>query len=797
MIRPTASVRLILLLWLMALAAAGAIISQTRFTADLSAFLPAKATAEQAFLVQQIRDGSLSRMILVGITGGSLAERTAASQALATALRADPAFDQVRNGQSPASTEERALLLRYRYLLSPATTPALFTPDGLHAALAAGIDLLASPFGTVWQPLFRQDPTGALFGLLRQAATHDSPRRHDGVWVSPHGERALLMVQTRADGSDTDAMAEAVHALRSHFAALPPAPASAPEPADATPLQLELSGAPVFSVQSRQIIKHEVHLFSLIGSAAVFLLLWLVYRSLWQVALGLLPVVTGVLMAIAAVSLGFGTVHGITIGFGTTLIGEAVDYSIYYFIHRGATQGAVMHRFWPTVRLGVLTSLTGFAALLFSGFPGLAQIGLYSMVGLATAALVTRFVLPAMDHLAPPRHTQNARTLDTLGARLFPLVAALRRSRWLWVALSVAALGLLIAQHDRLWQSGLSGLSPIPAAEQALDDTLRQDLNTGDNRYFVVVSAPSEDAALAQAERAGTVLAPWVQKGLLTGFDSPATWLPSRASQTARQAALPAADALEHTLAAALIGLPIKAATLQPFVEGIEASRHLPPLTRADFRGTDLGFALDNLLSEHQGVWHALIVLHLPTSTAPATLDLPALRHALHAAGLPQALVIDMSAESLDLFDGYLHNTQLLALIGLGALIVLLAVALRQPLRLVRVLLPLLMAVVLVMAGLMLAGERLNLLNLIGLLLIVAIGSNYALFFNQGRSPAPRTLAALALANLTTVLAFGTLAFSSLPILSAFGSTVAPGAVLALWIAAAFSTPIDHDQATA
>ncbi|MEK7941220.1 hypothetical protein, partial [Burkholderia contaminans] len=55
-----------------------------------------------------------------------------------------------------------------------------------------------------------------------------------------------------------------------------------------------------------------------------------------------------------------------------------------------------------TIRLGVLTSVCGFASMLFSGFPGLVQLGLYSIVGLTAAALVTRFVLPHLrgEHVA-------------------------------------------------------------------------------------------------------------------------------------------------------------------------------------------------------------------------------------------------------------------------------------------------------------------------------------------------------------------------------------------------------------
>jgi len=104
---------------------------------------------------------------------------------------------------------------------------------------------------------------------------------------------------------------------------------------------------------------------------------------------GVFLLASGALAGIVAVSLVYGTVFGITVGFGSALIGEAVDYSIYYFVQSGRLGVEQWRaRFWPTIRLGVLTSVCGFAALLFSGFPGLAQLGLYSLSGVLTAALV-------------------------------------------------------------------------------------------------------------------------------------------------------------------------------------------------------------------------------------------------------------------------------------------------------------------------------------------------------------------------------------------------------------------------
>jgi predicted exporter len=75
------------------------------------------------------------------------------------------------------------------------------------------------------------------------------------------------------------------------------------------------------------------------------------------------------------------------------------------------------------------------------------------------------------------------------------------------------------------------------------------------------------------------------------------------------------------------------------------------------------------------------------------------------------------------------------------------------------------------------------------MLLIVAVGSNYALFFDRAatrraETSIPLVLASLLTANLATVVAFGVLASSSVPVLADLGSTVAPGTFLALLFAA-------------
>ncbi len=759
------------LLWLLAMLAGAAVVWNSRFTADMSFFLPARPTAEQQVLVDQLKEGAVARLLMVAIEGGDATQRAALSRDLRGRLAKMPEFAAVQNGEAGSLDADRDFLFRHRYLLSPAVTPERFTVDGLRTAISDSIDRLASPAGMMLKPMLARDPSGELFELLRQLNPGAQPASRAGVWASPGGERALLLLQTRAQGADTDGQEAAIGAVREEFALL----AAASGIADA---RLQLSGPGLFAVKSRATIKSEVSRLSAIGTLAIIAVLFFVYRSLRLLTLGLLPVLSGALAGVVAVSLAYGTVFGITVGFGSALIGEAVDYSIYYFVQSGRSGVAAWKtRFWPTIRLGVLTSVCGFGALLFSGFPGLAQLGLYALTGIATAAFVTRLVLPqvAAGGAAP-------RDLSRLGSALQNAMAVLRRLRWPTLALALAATAYLALHHDRLWSPNLSVLSSVSRVDAELDAALRADLGTSDSRFMVVVRGSDREAALQAAERAGQALDRLLANGAIDGYESPARFLPSSAAQAARRASLPAADELRPRLQTALADSPLAASKLESFITDVAAARQAPDIDRASLDGSGLGLAVDALLLQRPNGWSAVLPLRLPTGN-PAIAS-TAVRQALAGSG---ALVIDLKGEFNQLYNDYLHEAALLALAGLAAIVALLAVTLRSPQRLAAVLLPLVLAVLLVIAALHLGGERLHLLHLVGMLLIVAVGSNYALFFDRAAGQLePDTLASMAVANLTTAIGFGTLGLSQVPVLHAIGVTVGPGAVLALLLAAMF-----------
>jgi predicted exporter len=792
-------------LWLLAMAVCALIVARASFTADMSAFLPKAPTPEQQLLVDQLSEGVVSRLMLAGIEGADAPVHAAVSRRMAEKLRADPRFVAVSNGESAGMERDQAFLFEHRYQLSPAVDARRFSVDGLRAGVQDTLDLLASPAGMMVKGMLARDPTGEIAVLLEQLATDSAVARNrpntvDGVWASRDGKRAVLLLQTRASGGDIDGQQEAVRAVRAAFDQARAAVKADPESAAAP--RLLLAGPGVFGVGVRQLIESEVTRLSIASAAIIVVMLLALYRSVPALVLGLLPVASGVLVAVAAVSLGFGTVHGLTLGFGTTLIGEAVDYSIYLFVQSGQAGGSReqwVRGFWPTIRLGVLTSIFGFSALLFSGFPGLAQLGLYSIAGLAAAALVTRFVLPrllpadfAVRELAGP-----GRVLESLVRRAGVL-------RWPAVALIALSALALVVQRGDLWNHELAALSPVSAQDQALDQSLRADLGAPDVRSLVVISGATQEQVLAAAERATAALKPLVERNVIGGVDSPTQVLPSMATQEQRLRAIPPADELARRLPEALAPLPLRADKLGPFLADAEKARNARPVQRADLDGTTLAVAVDGMLVQRRAAaggnesWSVFLPLHAPrvdAGAAAADIDPAPVRAALASVDAQQAgtrtLVVDLKKEADALYSGYLRQATLLSLAGVVAIVILIAVALRSPRRMLRVMAPLAGTVLLVMAGLALAGQKLTILHLVGLLLVIAVGSNYALFFSQPQQNAisRSTLTSLLFANMTTVAGFGILAFSSVPVLNAIGMTVGPGAILALLLAAVFGAP--------
>jgi predicted exporter len=255
--------------------------------------------------------------------------------------------------------------------------------------------------------------------------------------------------------------------------------------------------------------------------------------------------------------------------------------------------------------------------------------------------------------------------------------------------------------------------------------------------------------------------------------------------QAQRRSALPDAATLAQRIAEAARGLPFRAGLFEPFVQDVAKARQAALLRPADLAGTGLRLKLDALLTQRHDGWVAVLPLRGVT-------DASAVATALRDLGLTSVHLLDLKQETQALYRSYRDQVLHFALIGAGAIVLVLLSSLRSLRRTGDVLAPLVAALMVTTAVLTLAGDKLTLFHLVGMLLVVGVGSNYTLLFERQNFAAgdpQRTVASTALCNASTVIGFGLLGLAVAPVLSAIGSTVATGALLSLVFAAVLTGP--------
>ena len=756
-LRPGARVALAAL-WLAVLLVAGwAIAQHLQLSGDLRKFMPGARTPEQKLLIDELGEGPGSRLLLVTLSGAKDAQTLAAqSRALRSTLSQDARFTLVANGEGGLeSFPER--LRPYRYLLSPTLDTQRFDAAYLAEQVQSRVADLGSPAAGLVEPLIPADPTLETLVLAETWEPATAPQRIEGVWFDRAGKTALLAIQTRAAGFDPTGQREAVDAIEAAYA-------QAKQGQRGT---LAMTGPGAFSVEIGGRTANEANWIGMVDSIGLLVLLFVAYRN-WKIpVLGALPLASAGLAGLGAVALLFDGVHGITVAFGFTLIGVAQDYPIHFFSHQraGVKPYESVRALWPTLATGVVSTCIAYATFFVSGVDGLEQLAVFTIVGLGTAALTTRLLLPA---LVDPDLRDPAQS--ALLERLRAWVARLPQPGIAVLVLALVAAGIAAFAPGAFWQNDLSRLTPVPVEALARDARVRAELGAPDVRYVVAVQGRDVEDALQRSERLGVALDRARAQHWIAGFESPAHTLPSARTQRARQAKLPSPQALRAALDTAVAASPFRTDVFAPFLADVEIARNARPLVPADLGGTPLQVRVDGLLRVREG--HATALVSLIGLQAPDKVAALAANEG--------AQLVDLKAASESLVVAY--RERVLWALGLAA--VLLVVAVRVALgswhRAWRVLAPMAVTTLVILAVLRVAGVELTLFHLVALILAAGLGLDYALFFEHAgddREEQLRTLHALLVCSAMTLLVFALLGLSSIPVLRAIGTTVTLGVV--------------------
>jgi predicted exporter len=754
---------------------AAAVFAVVPIRADIAILLPEGEGGALGVLSRSLREGTANRTMMLALgrpdAAGPIASPGRLSRAFLDALQKTGRFDLVSNGGIRLDKAAIEPFFRYRYNLYPPPDPASFSAAGLRAALERLLRELHGFGGAVLKQIMAADPTLRTMQVATLWKPPPSPTR-EGVWTDKSGARVLLLARSKAAGFDYAAQTATIADIRGAAKTLEAA---------FGPLALTLSGPSVIAVESQDIAQRESRRLLLISLPLVAGILLLFLRNPMMLLPAFLPLGYGFTAGAAAVSLVFGDVHVTTLGFGVTLLGIAVDYPLHVMAHlrSDAEPMAVARRIWPALRIAAATTILAFAPLAVSSFPGLAQLGVFTITGLAVAAGMTRWGLPYL--LAAASSAATAPTTKPGKSRR----AAIRAGRALAVIAGLAAIAVLALRAGPLWQQDLATLSPIPEGLRQQDMALRRDLNVPDPRDVLTVDGGNVDAVLRKSEALLPLMQRLQDTGAIEGFDMAARYLPSKSTQQRWLADLPDTAALGTNLATAASGLPFRPGTFEPFLADMRNAREAGPIGLSDLAGSPLAARLDPLILDADGDAKALILLRGLRKPAE-------LRSMIADSDIAGVHYLDIKEAAQNLLDGYRRET--LRWVALGALLAfgLVVAAVRSVRGVAAVTGTVALSVLIAAAVLVLTAGGLSIFHLLGLLMVVGLGIDYAIFLGGAdESPAETSdaLRAVTLCAATSVAVFALLATAAIPILSQIGLTVAMGSVLSWLLAILFAAP--------
>lgn len=772
--------RLRALLWL-ALAVGLAIVAAAQFAgplplqSNLLALLPPterNPVAEHA--VSRLAEAAGDRAIfLIGRPKADTLELGNAARLFGAQLHASQAFRSVVDEIPPFDPQQLARFYfpyRFNLLGDGDQDAALGLAERLQRKLytpfrfGPGYPLADDPFGfgDAWL-------AGLPLKTLRLEA-------QDGLLVAREGEHVWAMVSAVLPGSAYDgaiqtrvaaAVADAEAQLEKRF----------PE------LEVLRTGTVFYATAARQSAEREVDFIGAGSLLGMLLLLYLVFRSLRPLALGLLSVVFGVAAAATITVAVHGELHLITLVFGASLIGEAIDYAVQYFAaHLGAGKDweptAGLRRITPGLLTALATSLLSYAALMLAPFPALSQIALFALVGLSAACASVFLLLPWLLKAPGKRGPETAVALPRrflvgwkkhVGRRTCLTVAAAL------LALSLPGWRLLSSNDD------VRILISRPPALVAQEEKIRELTGFGNSSQFFLVEGETPEAVLRNEERLLEKLAPLAgsgEKSTLSGYLGTSQFVPSAERQAQnrqrwKQAVFTDVRRLNEVLAEASLRDDVGERMIADFAHGegrvLTIDDWLKSPLSTPFRHLWLG----NVAGKGAGHFAAVV-------------QPQGIRDVARLAALDETLdgvtFVDKAGSVSRLFQKY-RQWGFLWLLGALALIYGVLWLRYGPAQSAFMLLPTTLALAVVLGAFGYMATPLTLFNLMGFMFVVGVGVNYAIFLREGGVNAAATLAGVLLSAGTTLLSFGLLAFSSMPALSSFGLTLLLGICVAVLLA--------------
>jgi predicted exporter len=700
---------------------------------------------------------TVASKVIVLVRSARARDAQSAALTVAARMRESGLFEQIEErASSERYTAIKELFLRHPFqLASP--------PESLGELLDEARQQAFSPEGVMWLQNAERDPLLLLPGYFQASLGMGSrfSLRNGFVHVSePKAENVLIFASLPKD----IAFGPSDASVSTLFRNLPRFESATVHPA----------GLVFFAEESATRTKREVTVITFVTLTLLIGLLLVVFRSLRPVLLTAVCIATSFVIAIYVgdvswKSLTGNSLHLITIGFGSSLLGVAIDYALHYQVALRTwspdSRGSPLSRMRSGLILGFLTTVVGFVSIGLSPFPGLRQLALFCVIGLSLALVFVLLLLPLLSGkpVYDSRLVHLAEKAAVLGSR-----AALAAVSAFVVVLCVVGLPRLRVVDD---------IRALHTPSERLVRNQREaarlaGFSEGDT--VVVVQASSEEQLLEREESLQPLFADLMARGELQGYRAVSRVVPSQSLQQQRYGAF--AQLLRSNpevvrQATEELHLPAKALNS---LATLSTSQPPPPLTISQCMGSTACDSVRDLwIGPNEDKVVSIVALSGFTSRNYTEL--------FNREGVTAINQADSISSALKLY-----RTTAMIFTGYFYLLVFALLIVRYGLSgSLRVFVPSIAGALASLGALGLVGIQINVFSVFAMIVLLGVSIDYSIFFAEDREHHAATGFAVLLSALTTALSFGLLSFSSTPALQSFGIILSIGCLVAAIVARA------------
>ncbi|RDX36988.1 hypothetical protein DZA50_02950 [Kangiella sp. HD9-110m-PIT-SAG07] len=708
--------------------------------------------AEKAF--QRFSDQNFKKVI-VAIEASTEEQAVNSSKAFSSSLL-DTGLIQSLDTQLSQQDQEAIgqLYFNHRFHLLSEADQLQFQEKGSEPFIDATLQLVYSPLSSQLISLLPKDPYLLSYRYLQtvtgsdvNANTQDQRRFVDDVLVYRRDGKIYAVVTATLKASPFDSLTQ--QELKNQIQQFKQ---SSPD------IELLYTGAVFYAQHAAASAKSEISTIGLGSLIGVIILLIVAFRSIRPLLLTLTSLATGIFFGFTVTHLAFGSIHILTLVFGASLIGVAVDYSFHYFASANETPSP-LKKIIMAITLGLLSSVIGYAALFSTPFPGLQQMAVFCATGLLGAFLT---VILLFDKAAAK--SNSPQWILRLFHGLSQLSLIFRHKAFLLSLLILPVLAAIMLSQVDDDNDSIRQLQSIPPELYQQEQTIQQLVSAPATNQFFVVKGGSTDELLKQLERLDGSLVKLIDENAINDYTHLAQFVPSIEVQDRNYLLL--SNYMDGQSLAPLLELGLLSHEQHTELVQSYLSRTGNSLELGDWLKSPLGQRLSYLwLGDIDNQLATIVTLHNIQKTQP--LEELAKNH--------QNLYFINKVDKVSaMFSEYREKTLLMLSIAIAAIFILLTFKYGSKISGLIILGPLVASSLAIIINIMVGGSF-NLFSTLALFLVFGIGIDYGLFYSESNKKNLYIILAIGLSAITTFLSFGLLSLSETPAIHAFGLTMLTG----------------------